>query len=517
MDSRQHLGRPVFDCRDSWSPPIVREIIFDWRDYQPLAMAETTKFYKRQEWGRFRYEELLTVALDALALSPGVNYAKKAIRGALVDYVLETINIVHPVEMTEDEFERTRGLVHKAGSRDPVQVHYENGVKVTVYPSGPYCSNAQLLAGAGNVSSKHGKVPVAIGRTTYDDGWNQIIGGWVRAKVDNNDDESVGPATKMLLLESGDTDYKGRGRKKRFSVSYFNARDARRPPAELVGRPFVKTAFLQRGKVVRWLSPQVVGSLRKDKGGKVEVDNPNRLIFPAIRRTAGPPKLDITAHGRRTSKIVVDLTKFGREPGPKRDFPDLKLEGPKSGLITWHREAGYLQFDDDGRPDCWWGLPDRGVFCRPTKGILLRPDQNPWRRGIDFFPEPAVDAPSPSRASLDRAVEHFWKNTVARWIAKKSRRKLFLPEPEKSPVWADVICERGVPIRLAHGPAALGGSCAGGAAFPIATAHEWLAGGTIESAPSAEGAVPSFLLRVNSGRCAASPDALDLAQGGRSA
>jgi hypothetical protein len=74
---------------------------FNWLDYRHLAKAVTRDFYKKQEPGRFGYEELLSVAETELAMSPNADYAREAIHGALVDYVVDTINIVRPVEMTE--------------------------------------------------------------------------------------------------------------------------------------------------------------------------------------------------------------------------------------------------------------------------------------------------------------------------------------------------------------------------------------------------------------------------------
>ena len=90
---------------------------------------------------------------------------------------------------------------------------------------------------------------------------------------------------------------------------------------------------------------------------------------------------DQPAQGREARAIAVLLTEVpavdreaftgGREAGVAHGSP----EG--QGAIGWHREAGYFQVD------C--GVPDHGVFCRPVDGISLRPNQDPWRRGINTF------------------------------------------------------------------------------------------------------------------------------------
>ena len=79
--------------------------------------------------------------------------------------------------------------------------------------------------------------------------------------------------------------------------------------------------------------------------------------------------------GRRTSDVVVDMTKFGLDPVPTdkigRHREALAMERPKAGTIAWQREAGSF--------DVGWGLPDFGVFCRTDTGRA----KDPWRRGID--------------------------------------------------------------------------------------------------------------------------------------
>jgi hypothetical protein len=136
--------------------------VFYWRDYLPLAKAETSKFYRNQERGRFRYEELLSFSVEALGSSPGVIYAVKAIRGALLDYARDSHKLVHNVEMSEDEYHRTSGSpVEKKDPKPKVRRKFfkEHDVWGTLYSPGPHRSNEQLLQGDGKVG-KHGKVSV---------------------------------------------------------------------------------------------------------------------------------------------------------------------------------------------------------------------------------------------------------------------------------------------------------------------------------------------------------------------
>jgi hypothetical protein len=204
---------------NSHTPPPA----FDWRDFIPLAKAETTKFYRKQERGRFRYEELLSVATEALGTSLGANYARKAISGALLDFARDDHKLVRNVEMSEEEFLRTRG---SPVPKQPAvrRVCVSRGVRYTLYTPGPYRTNHELLAGEGKVSSKHGKVSVAIGRATYNDEWNQTIGGWKRAKIEDPEEQGHAPAVRRAQPR-GDVDqadYIGHGRQQRFSTTCHN-------------------------------------------------------------------------------------------------------------------------------------------------------------------------------------------------------------------------------------------------------------------------------------------------------
>jgi hypothetical protein len=123
--------------------------------FLPFALAEAARFCKKYP-GRFDLGELQSIAAEALITSKGIKHSRKAIAGALADFARDGHKIIRDVEMTEEEFARTRG--------------------------GPP-SNAQLLAGTGKASSKHGKVRLALGRSSFKDGWNQKLDSrWVRAK-----------------------------------------------------------------------------------------------------------------------------------------------------------------------------------------------------------------------------------------------------------------------------------------------------------------------------------------------
>jgi hypothetical protein len=44
----------------------ITAAVLDWRDYIPLAKSKTSKIYRKQERGKFRYEELLSAAVEGL-------------------------------------------------------------------------------------------------------------------------------------------------------------------------------------------------------------------------------------------------------------------------------------------------------------------------------------------------------------------------------------------------------------------------------------------------------------------
>lgn len=431
---------------------------FNWRDFVPLAKSMASKFHSQQERGKFEYNELVSEAVEALATSKGVNYARKrAIPGALLDFARDDHKLVPDVEMTEAEFERTRGDGRAATPVAIRRVYVLGGVRHTLYTQGPYRSNARLLAGAGKATSKHDKVRVAIGRATYNDGWDQKFSEQVRAKVGPDEQQKAdrrhhAPSSRSMasLLNTpegdppkdgvGQADYVGHGRKQRFSRACHNH-----------GEDY-------QTKDWPWLSD-----------GKMRVINPNRKPVSAIDRTAEPDGLNpdrtrkiMRGRGLTDSEIaVVRLTEYGLGPASLKHplgywgKADLMLAGPKAVRTAWPRETGYLRFDDDNRPECWWGLPD----VHPCFAWVFVPG---------FAPVLAVG-------------ENGWTR----------QRKIFSPTCIKSPVWGEVI---GVgPAILAAGPArlrsALGGSRAERSHILLPPDAERAVAGT-ESA--ADGAAPFF-------------------------
>src|SRR5271170_366571 len=104
---RSSLGNKFMNilyCRPAWTTPFVRGIPFDWRDFEPLARAEASRFYWRQERGRFRFEDIYSEAAAALADGKSVKHAIECIRGALKDFARDGDKLVRDVELTEEEW-----------------------------------------------------------------------------------------------------------------------------------------------------------------------------------------------------------------------------------------------------------------------------------------------------------------------------------------------------------------------------------------------------------------------------
>jgi hypothetical protein len=264
--------------------------VFDWRDYLPLAKAETSKFYRKQERGKFSYDELLSVAVRALGGSAGVTYAKKAMCGALTDHARDAYKLVRNVEMSEEDYLRTWGS--PAPTARATVVKREDGV--TYYTPGPYRTNAQLLAGDGKVG-KHGKVSVTLERTTYNDERGQTGSGQVRAKI-ADDEQDFDPRSARMGTPRGDVDqveYTGPGREKRFSTSCHNH-----------GGDY-KSGLTSPDK-------------RYDDG-KVTVTyygKKPRCVAEVIRRHA-VASIDAGVSGQRTTCVAIRMDRFGLEPVPK--------------------------------------------------------------------------------------------------------------------------------------------------------------------------------------------------------
>jgi hypothetical protein len=386
----------ILDCRDSWATPIVCERIFDWRDFVPLAKAEASKFYWEQERGRFKYEELLSVAVEALATSKGVNHAIKAINGALLDFARDDHKLVRNIEMTEEEFHRTRSALPQSSTRPAAElrrVYILDGVRHVLYTPGPYRTNAQLLAGDGKPISKHGKVPVAIGRATYDDEWNQVIGGQVGARLDRDfqdvdEDGRPGEGLKLKRHRPEESGYTGAGTAKCWSRACIS------------GGVVYKSGLTPEG----WQGFKLPKRYGKASSNFRPTSNAH------CRRTADPSP-ELAPSGQRTSNVKVDMSKFGlapqnqpakaaearaiaallapEAPPAAEQSPAMRAEAarlalsrelPKFPSILWHREAGSV--DMDKAP---WGLPDFGIFCRDADMPNFGPKKHPWRRGKNIF------------------------------------------------------------------------------------------------------------------------------------
>jgi hypothetical protein len=294
---------------------------FNWRDYLPLAKAETSKFYKKQERGKFRYEELLSVSIEALGKSLGGTYAIKAIRGAITDFVRDSHKLVRNVEMSEEAYLRTWGSPTPPPSAVR-RVYVSGRVRHTLYTPGAYRSNAQLLVGDGKVG-RHGKVSVALERTTYNDGWSQTSSGWKRAKIEDAENLDYDPRAGRVPPQRSEINQVGYV-EQRWSVSYFNDDD-----------------------VVRKQSGQGDGSVTVTKNGKPFVRQPLKAI---CRRFAAATLLDVGIIRPAAEPCVVNLKKFGLKPVPKNELgcwrEELATEpGLRAGSseIAWQREAGYFE------------------------------------------------------------------------------------------------------------------------------------------------------------------------------
>jgi hypothetical protein len=442
-------------------PPKPGPYIFDWRDFEPLARVEAGKFWRKQERGRFQYKELLSVAVEALARSKGVNHARKAIKGALLDFARDGHKLVPDVEMIEDKFKRTWGEPDEP-TQGPVRVYYENGVRVTVCPTAKYRTNAELLAGTGKADPKHGKVRIALGRSTYNDGWNQQIGGQLRAKVVADKQQKAdpkhhkqAPGSVALFLDTpegkpppedevGQADYRGHGRKQRFSGACHNH-----------GKDFkhgLSTIGIAVG--IQQFGGNVVVNRIAQSGGRHRLQREPQV---PIRRIAVPPWPTWAEMfpGKRTLKnVTVDLTKFGlgrhRDDGKKVSIAELVELGVWQFHSARPRDITTKALSVDNQMEL--GLPKHPTVLDSLLKLGLAP-RGPrsasWQRAAGYF---QVNWGLPF-GSLMRKDGYFYRP-----------EKIFSAAIPKSHDRADVIYEGAIPSRV---PARLrlpvGGSSGGGA------------------------------------------------------
>ena len=501
--------------------------------FLPLAMSQASKRHRKQEPGKFEFDELLAVAIEEIKkvlpdavlddTSKGNKYLRKPIKGALLDFVRDNHKVVPNVEMSKEKFDRTWAALEP---------------------------NAKLLAGEGKLSAKHpGKVSVSIGRSTYKDTWDQKLGGRVRAKI--ADDEQVveadprGPMSwtprgvsedgtealrkkakkraekkgiseddtydvllqRACMARGGKTEVrrvnvsglreKARKLAKKKDVSEEGAyrlvyakarrRPVKREPVatldrtaepewrlydEFAGYPLGGLGLFDRRVIPGDIAPPSEwGMFVSLPPGQRRLDLPRGRLPEVSRqemlcRKWRAPGYSIGGlaelrwvtrpRGRRTSAAIVDMTKYGMEPGPqdklrserrKLAIKELGIEGPKAeakcrelaiielakevpkaGTISWHQEAGYFQgggLIDRDRSKAW---------------------ERPWAELTDYA------------WVIETNHGFHWRG-----------QKIFSPAVTKSPVWGDAIYERGTPSRPV--PSVLGGSRT---AEPPPTLSPWL-------------------------------------------
>jgi hypothetical protein len=217
--------------------------VADWRDFMPLAHAEVAKFFKTQEPGKFPKDDLLGVAVTALAEAAArfdatrnnglAAYALKGIRGALTDYVRTRDDVVNPVELAEGEYrskvaelddcltaQAARPKPCKIPSDNPLVEEWRKRHRVTLGPpprrirrrvQHPFTGKwlellpSRIATSTGyRVSSKHDKVSVKLGRSTYQEGLEPPEGGcsWKRAKIEDTENFGVVNPRSVTRLTS---------------------------------------------------------------------------------------------------------------------------------------------------------------------------------------------------------------------------------------------------------------------------------------------------------------------------
>jgi hypothetical protein len=431
---------------NSHTPPPA----FDWRAYEPLARAAVTKLLKGQDPGRFERDELLSAAVERLATCPGSNYAKKAIKGALVDFARDHDKVVNNVELTEKKYLATAAELDdclptgRAAKPKPCDIPSDNALveawrnrhSVTVGPPPrrvrrrvrhPITGKmfeilpSRIATSTGyKVSSKHNKVPVSIGRATYNDEWSQEHGGgWKRAKIED-DEQRFDPDARMALPRSevGQADYTAPGRERRFSVACLNGGEDHRAGMnldELSHLPSPAAEFLRpsghRGRR-QFRFEELGANLLHD--GVVTVTNPNPPLPVICRKKVEAPKLTAIRSGKRTSDVIVDPTKFGLEPVPKdklgawRDElageastcvdEDTGQREPTLSAPSWHRDArGFRGLN--------WGL------------LKMRNENGPWTR------EPGLKKPpAKTEAELIVTVANIQDAAGSLLFAQRARK-----------------------------------------------------------------------------------------------
>ena len=164
------MNRIILECRPAWATPLVRELPFEWREFEPLARAEASKFYWKQERGQFRFDDIYSEAATALADGKSVKHAVECIRGALKDFARDGDKFVKDVELAPEEWQRTHGGPDgpERPTQGPWRAYFENGVQVIVCPLGPYLRTRSFSPATASPASTP-KSDAPSGATLFDD------------------------------------------------------------------------------------------------------------------------------------------------------------------------------------------------------------------------------------------------------------------------------------------------------------------------------------------------------------
>ena len=407
--------------------------------------SRRSRFYWRQERGRFRFDDIYSEAATALADGKSVKHAIECIRGALKDFARDGDKLVHDVERTPEEWQRTHGEPERP-IQGPWRVYFENGVRVLVCPTGPYRSNAQLLAGSGRVTSRHGKVPCAIGRTLYDDTWNQEFSQQVSAgSSDKQSDQEAELSKRDKVPQRGELgggkrptkspDYKGGGRKQRWSKSCLSSGGGAgiagvalksvpdfwprtinghvaigpllhvpRQPAVSRDRKVAKLKFKRsRPEPGRWTGAVMVREdLLYGVRGAPAPDAVTSVRFGLAPQNgpAGP------VEARAIAKLLAEIL----PEAPAEDAEMSPAEKAEAAALALSMETPKVS------------LPKHWLSTMPVDM-----DKTPWACPTSASSAVATCPTSAKRRTLGGAA------------------KIFSPAVLKFSVWADTICERGVP------------------------------------------------------------------------
>ena len=377
----------------------------DWRDYLPLVKAETSKFYKKQERGKFRYDDLLAVGVEALenasktfdrTRNNGLTaYALKGIRGALNDYVRDAYKVVGDVEMWEADYLAAYGEAddNKPHPKIILKQYVKAGVRYAFYAPGLYRTNAQLLRGSYKVNSRHAKVKVAPRQSTYKDGWGQVNGGWKRAKIDDEHDAGGYDPSVMASINAelsrgfvSAAELRAENKDEQDAIDYEIKHGGPRREIEEArrGRPIGESQPVSNLPISCGCTVPVghfarhggEGSIRKPAAGNGPETRKYRGGIMSLQRGGVGPNPLPWPIGSWQHEIYlallsgggVDLARHERLYASIYERSYAKMSAVEKLMVadqrllfgrgpTWHREAGYF--------DVEWG---RQIGCGPVNG-----------------------------------------------------------------------------------------------------------------------------------------------------